>query len=93
MMILSMAYSKLNRLDDAVDMISRVTAAREILWGKDSYRYCDCLDILGSIYLEHGKVDDGLKQLYYILEYLSDKKEIYANYIQTIEDKIEKYSS
>lgn len=93
MQLLALVYSKLDRLESAIDIERRVINAREMLWGKDTFRYCDCLDVLANIYFEHGKIDEGLNQLNCILENLKDKKDIYTNYIKTIEEKIKKYSS
>lgn len=85
MQVLARIYSKLDRFDDAVAMMNRVAAAREILWGKDTYRYCDCLETIAEICFEHGRTEEGLLQLHTILEHLAHKKDFYANYIRRIE--------
>lgn len=91
MQVLTRVYSKLDRLEDAVDMQKRVIINRGILWSKDTYRFCDSVETLADIYFEHGKIKEGIAQLYYILECLESKQDFYTNYIQTINERIRQY--
>ncbi len=91
MQVLAQAYSKIGKLDAAVALLQRVISDREVLWGKDHYRYCSIVEILADIYYENGKSNESLSLLNSILEYLANRKDFYNVFIERIQAKIRQY--
>ena len=89
--ILSRSYSKLGKYEIAIQMRKIVINIQTKYWEPDYYMVVESIEALADIYFEYGKIEEGLAQLYYILECLANKQDYYTNYIQKINEKIRQY--
>lgn len=91
MRVMAMAYSKLGKTIEAIEMQKKVVYIRSQLWGKDSFRYFEQLEFLADIYLDNGMLDDACSKLCELTQLLKDDT-LYSDYRRKIALKLERCS-
>ena len=89
MRVIARIYSKLGRLDEAVQMQNKVIKIRELLWGKNQFKYFEQLETLADIYIENDKKQEGRQLLVQALELIGDRTLQYEIYVKKLRAKIE----
>ena len=93
MRVMALCLSKEGNLEDALKLQRDVIRIREEQWDKNHYRYFEQLEFLADIYFENQKIEDGINELYNILNMININKDYYNNYIEHLKEKIAVYEA
>ena len=93
MRVMALCLSKEGNLEAALNLQRDVIRIREEQWDKNHYRYFEQLEFLADIYFENQKIEDGINELYNILNMININKDYYNNYIEHLKEKIAVYEA
>lgn len=93
MRVMALCLSKEGNLEAALKLQRDVIRIREEQWDKNHYRYFEQLEFLADIYFENQKIEDGINELYNILNMININKDYYNNYIEHLKEKIAVYEA
>ena len=91
MNILARIYSKLGRVDEAIEMEHRVIRARKELWGENQFNYFSQYETLAEIYFENHRVEEAVSALRMLLELSEPQADRYADYRNAMQQRLKDY--